>query len=547
MTNAANTALIAAAGLVLAACSGGGGGSSSTPPPTGGVTPTGPTFTQNSFAPASDFVDRCAAPRTGVDIEGNGFPDSQGTLIEELFWLRSWTEETYLFNDEVVDRNPYDFESEGRVAYFNVLRTTAVTPSGEDKDDFHFSQSTEGFLAARNAAPTASYGARFDIVSPSVPREVRVVYSDPDTPASDVVGGLQQFVRGASILTVDGFDLVNDGSQAAVDALNAGLFPASAGETHVFEVLDPGATTPRTVTLVSASLSTQPINAVEVINTPTGDVGYIHFTTFSPFSSEAAIVDAISQLEDANVSDLVLDLRYNGGGLLAVAAELGFMIAGNSRTAGRTFEQLRYNNCDNPSCVDPIFGAPNDPIPFYSTGQGFSVSSGTPLPSLNLNRVFILSTESTCSASEAVINGLRGVDVEVILIGGITCGKPFGFFPTDNCGETYFTIQFQGLNDKGFGDFEDGFVPMDSSFGFGVRTPGCEIADDFSQPLGNPNEALLAAALQYRENSTCPTPPPTALAAAPETSFGTFRDPSTAIDVPVPSIFETNRDMTRPQ
>ena len=58
----------------------------------------------------------------------------------------------------------------------------------------------------------------------------------------------------------------------------------------------------------------------------------------------------------------------------------------------------------------------------------------------------VLTGPDTCSASESVINGLRGVDVEVNLIGGPTCGKPYGFYPQDNCGTTYFAIQFQGVN-----------------------------------------------------------------------------------------------------
>ena len=57
------------------------------------------------------------------------------------------------------------------------------------------------------------------------------------------------------------------------------------------------------------------------------------------------------------------------------------------------------------------------------------------------------------------MNGLRGVGVEVIQIGSTTCGKPYGFYPTDNCGTTYFTIQFKGVNDAGFGDYSDGFSP----------------------------------------------------------------------------------------
>ena len=144
--------------------------------------------------------------------------------------------------------------------------------------------------------------------------------------------------------------------------------------------------------------------------------------------------------------------------------------------------------------------------PFYSTGLGFSLANGTPLDSLNLGRVFILSTSRTCSASEAVINGLRGIDVEVILIGGGTCGKPYGFFPTDNCGETYFTVQFGGINDRGFGEYSDGFLPQNSGSNIGVKIPGCAVSDDFSSELGDPGEALFATALSYRENGTCPTP-----------------------------------------
>ena len=66
------------------------------------------------------------------------------------------------------------------------------------------------------------------------------------------------------------------------------------------------------------------------------------------------------------------------------------------------------------------------------------------MPALDLERVFVLTTASTCSASEAIINSLRGINVEVIQIGSTTCGKPYGFYPQDNCGTTYFTIQFAG-------------------------------------------------------------------------------------------------------
>ncbi len=67
--------------------------------------------------------------------------------------------------------------------------------------------------------------------------------------------------------------------------------------------------------------------------------------------------------------------------------------------------------------------------------------------------MFVLTGPNTCSASESIINALQGVDVEVIQIGSTTCGKPYGFYPQDNCGTTYFSVEFKGVNAKGFGDY----------------------------------------------------------------------------------------------
>jgi len=60
------------------------------------------------------------------------------------------------------------------------------------------------------------------------------------------------------------------------------------------------------------------------------------------------------------------------------------------------------------------------------------------------------------------------------------------------------------VNDKGFGDYADGFVPQDSSFQFGAQLPGCTVGDDLTEPLGDPNEAMLATALYYQANNACP-------------------------------------------
>ena len=234
---------------------------------------------------------------------------------------------------------------------------------------------------------------------------------------------------------------------------------------------------------------------VRTISTSSGLVGYMLFNDHIA-TAEAELVDAVSSLKAANITDLVLDIRYNGGGYIAIASELAFMIAGNSRTAGLAFERIVFNNKH----------AAFAPIPFLATTEGFSVSSGQSLPALNLARVFVLTGSGTCSASESIINGLRGAGVQVIQIGSTTCGKPYGFTPQDNCGTTYFSIQFKGVNAAGFGDYTDGFSPANTAGVAGTLVPGCSVADDFTHGLGDAAEARLAAALGYRASTSCPAP-----------------------------------------
>ncbi len=526
----------------VAGCGGGGGGGGSSPPPPPPLPgSSGPTWTQGVFQPASTFQDRCATVRTGVNSQGQPFPDMTGSLLQELFWLRSWTNQTYLWNTEVVDQNPASFSD--RIAYFNVLKTNATTSSGQPKDQFHFTMATADYLAQQTSAPAAGYGAELRVFSSTPPRDVRVLYTQAGTPAAELQTGTPKLARGARILAVDGVDVVNGGStQAQIDTLNNGLFPGAAGESHTFTVRYAD-NSQRTITMTSASIVETPVNRQSVLNTASGKVGYILLNTFSPFSSEKGLVDAITALKAQGVNDVVLDLRYNGGGLLAVASQLSYMVAGPSRTAGKFFERLQFNAAAGNT--NPVTGGANTPTPFYNTGLGFTVANGAAIQSLDLPRVYVLTTSSTCSASESVINGLRGIDVEVVQIGGATCGKPFGFYPDDNCGQTYFSIQFQGVNNKGFGDYPDGFAAQNSSSAVALKIPGCAVADDFSRELGDAGEAMLAAALGHRANGTCPAPPPGGIGVA------RVPDPADmAIEATgrpdVVEVLRNNRDMRMP-
>jgi hypothetical protein len=113
---------------------------------------------------------------------------------------------------------------------------------------------------------------------------------------------------------------------------------------------------------------------------------------------------------------------------------------------------------------------------------------------------------TTCSASESIINGLRGAGVQVVQVGSTTCGKPYGFYPTEHCGTTYFSIQFKGVNAAGFGDYTDGFSPSNTAGTAGTPVPGCSVADDFNDALGAVSEDRFQAALEHSRGGACPAP-----------------------------------------
>ena len=451
------------------------------------------------FEEASLFRNSCATPRTGVD-PGTGFSyaDHQGTTVDENNWLRSWSDHSYLWYAEIVDTDPDCCDTP---TYFGLMRTMETTPSGAEKDRFHFSMDTEEWNELSQSGVSAGYGARFAVLAPRPPRDIRVAYTQPNSPATHPDAA---FLRGTKVLAIDGVDAVHAPSRAEVDVLNAGLFPSELGEDHRFTVLDPGSGVPRTVTLRSASITSDPVQHVRVIETDSGPVGYLLFLDHIA-TAEKRLFDSITQLAEDEIEDLVLDIRYNGGGYTVIANQLAYMIAGASAAQGHVFSELRFN--DKHTAFNPVTGASLRPTLFRTTGAGLSVAQGEPLPTLDLDRVFVLTGPGTCSASEAIINGLRGIDVEVILIGETTCGKPHGFYPTDNCGTTYFTVQFELVNGTGFGDYAGGFTPDNAPSADGVAVAGCAVGDDFNHAFGDTREARLNAALAYRNDTSCPEPP----------------------------------------
>jgi hypothetical protein len=288
---------------------------------------------------------------------------------------------------------------------------------------------------------SAGYGMETASVRSSPPRDIRIALVEPGSPAA--AAGI---LRGAKILAIDGVNVVSATGTANVNVINGALSPKALQESHTFTFDMNG--TQSTVLLTAQKITSTPVQNVKVIDPGGANVGYLlfndHITT-----SEPLLINAVNTFKGAGIKDLVLDMRYNGGGQLAIASRLAYMISSPGVTAGKTFEQLVYND------KNPFRQTVAQTLtPFLATSN-----SGQPLPTLGLSRVTVLTGPDTCSASESVINSLRGVGVAVNLVGGTTCGKPYGFIPQDNCGTTYFAIQFKGANQQGYGDYSDGFAP----------------------------------------------------------------------------------------
>jgi hypothetical protein len=476
---------------MLAGCGGGGdsGGSGSN---------------SNNIVPVAQIAQQCAPDNIYRNEASSA--TTTGSLSTEKSWIHSYIDYAYLWYDQVPSVDPTATAYSGSMSqydslgvplplsnYFYALNTTAKTASGAALDRFSFAYPTYDWNQLSQSGITAGYGIEWArIASSTLPRKWRVQMVQPGSPAA--VAGVR---RGDSLYTVDGADFVYGNTTAIIDALNNGLFPA-ASTSHTLVFTRTASANVAASMTASTSVTIDPVPVATVLTDGALKVGYLHFTDHLA-SSETKLIAAISDFKTQNVTELVLDLRYNGGGYLYLSSELAYMIAGTSQTSGKTFEKLTYNGkrtADNAQT----------PTPFYSTScnldANYNCVNQQPLPTLNLGRVFIIVQGDTCSASESIINSLKGIDVDVVLIGGTTCGKPYGFTAHDNCGVSYFPIEFKGQNAKGFGDYADGFTPVTAN-ATNSKLLGCPTTDDLDHALGDASERMLATALQRLSDGTC--------------------------------------------
>lgn len=388
----------------------------------------------------------------------------------EKKFVRSYLDEVYLWTDEIPATDSWPWTAAG---YFYNLLVTTPDIHGLPKDRFSFIV----YKADADTLGTGAgqgFGVQWEADGAGRQRVAKVDANSPAARAGMARGGVLETV---------------------VTATHQGWYPNVAGASVSFTYRDAPGAAVRTVQLVAAAVQEDPLPQTTVLASPLGRrTGYLQFDGFSS-GAQDKLITAMHTLAAANVQELVLDMRYNSGGYLYIAQALSSMITGPAND-GRVFERLAFNRKLNVAPENAVMNfTPHTDV------AGTTYPAGTALPRLSLKRVYVLATGNTCSASESVINSLRGVDIDVVIVGGTTCGKPYGFRRRDNCELSLYPIEFQGFNAKDYGDFSTGFAPT------------CPGADDFSTALGNPSEGLLGIALRHIDIGAC-----TASTAAPQSA-----------------------------
>jgi hypothetical protein len=403
----------------------------------------------------------CGGGGDGGSDPGNG-PFSC-TVTDQKTWLRSYFNDWYFWYRLSPSPEPAVYAT--TAAYFDALLYNG-TDANFPADRWSGFESTESFNRFFGDGQTLGYGvsvAGLEVSGlPNQPLYVR--YVEPLSPAAGA-----GVVRGDRVMSINGRSAAD---VIAADDFSA-LSPTAAGQNLTL-VLRNALGADRTVSVSSAIFALSPVPRAQVITTAGGrKLGYV---VVKDMISQAStpLATTFADFRNQGVSEVVLDLRYNGGGLVSVGGTVGSYIAG-VRGAGQAFARLLYN--------DKQAAANNEVFNFQSLAN--AVGSA---------KVYVLMGRRTCSASEQVINGLRGVGVQVVAIGETTCGKPVGFLPqSDTCGTTYSIVNFESVNARNEGRYFDGFQPT------------CPVAEDFTKSLGASDEPLLATARVLADGGACPT------------------------------------------
>lgn len=430
---------------MLASCGGGGSGGSSpiqvAPTPTPSSTPT-PT------------------------------PTTAGcSLSERKAWALGQLQEWYLF-PELLDTsvNPDSFSTVS--AYIDALVAPARAQS-RDRFFTHLASIAEE-NAFFNSGSSAGFGVRLSYDTTANRVFVIEAFEGAPALAAGIDRGTEIVAIGTSASNLQSVSslMQSGGPQAVVNALG----PSTAGTTRVLRVVTNGATSDRTVTKADFELT--PISSrygVKVFDDGGTKVGYVNMRTFIG-TADPALRNAFATFRNQGVTRIIVDLRYNGGGLVSIAELFGDLLAANK--VGQVFSRTTFRASKASNNEVDNFGSQSEAIA--------------------ATKIAFIGTTGTASASELLINAFTPyLNANSGLIGTNTFGKPVGQIALDRaaCDDRLRPVAFRTENAAGQGDYYTGLASKVAAT--------CSAGDDFTKPLGDPTEASVKVALDFLAGRSC--------------------------------------------
>lgn len=308
---------------------------------------------------------------------------------------------------------------------------------------------------------------------------VRYIVPNSDADGKDIRrGDIIYGVNGQSLF----FNSETDNNLNLLDPTNYTFNLADLTVTNGVRSITPNG---RNIDLTKTSITENPILIATTIDVGPKKVGYLMYNQFiSNFDSQ--LNGAFATFQAEGVTDLVLDFRYNPGGFVSSAIALGSMVTG--QFDGQLFTKFRYNDKIQPQLTDEQENR-------YFVN---SISTGAAINSLGLSKVYVITTGSTASASELVINSLEPY-IDVVQVGTTSRGKNEASVTLYD--SPTWTFNNEQLNPNHKWAMQPLISRLENSAGFSNYTdglnPDIEIAEDLTNlgVLGDETEPLLAAAL----------------------------------------------------
>ena len=374
------------------------------------------------------------------------------TQPEQNQSLYNYLSEAYLWYANL----PQDFDP-AQYASMN----EAMVALRDEQDRFSYTQTKQQAIEYFSEAKSVGYGLSVAIAQDYSALVVNYVYADS-------TAGRLGLTRGARITHINGTSISDWAVQFGSDTTRWNALWQQ-GSPEIDWLDTQGVSHEGTLTRDTINLNT--VLDSQIFTTAAGTTGYLVFDSFRE-TSASELAEAFRQFSEAGVSELILDLRYNGGGLDVIAQQLASQIGGD-KVLGQVLVNYQYNDKRSPQTSAMTFALTDD------------------LARLDLTRLIVLTSHRTYSASELTINGLKPY-LQVVQIGEATGGKPYGMDIANVCDNAVFAITTRESNAEGMSDYDDGLPP------------DCAVTPAVVGDWGDPRDPLLGAGLYYLNNGACP-------------------------------------------